>query len=50
MDEPITSGDKLQVVEAWLEYMKAVDKTESWSYAEIAEVDSVYEILKDNIY
>lgn len=45
-----TSGDQLQVIRQWLEYMEKVDEGENWSYGEIAEVQSVYDLIKDNEY
>ena len=49
-EEAITSGDQLTVIRQWLEYMEAVEKTNGWSYGEIIEVQSVYDIVKDNEY
>lgn len=49
-EEAITSGDQLRVVRQWLEYMEKVDEGENWSYGEIAEVQAVYDLLKDNEY
>lgn len=45
-----TSGDQLTVIKQWLKYMEQVDKAEGWSYGEIAEVQAVYDIIKDNEY
>ena len=49
-EEAFTSGDQLSVIRQWLEYMEEVEKVEGWSLAEIAEVQSVYELVKDNEY
>jgi hypothetical protein len=43
-----TSGDQLTVIRQWLEYMEKVEEAENWSIGEIAEVQAVYELLKDN--
>ena len=45
-----TSGDQLMVIRQWLEYMEKVDEAEGWSLGEIAEVQAVYNLLKDNEY
>ena len=45
-----TSGDQLTVIRQWLEYMEQVDEVEGWSYDEIAEVQAVYDLVKDNEY
>lgn len=50
MEYAETSGDQLTVIRQWLEYMEKVDEAEGWSYDEIAEVQQVYDVIKDNIY
>lgn len=50
MEEATTSGDQLTVIRQWLQYMEKVDKAEGWSYGEIAEVQSVYDLVKNNEY
>jgi len=45
-EEAITSGDQLRVISDWLDHMEAVDKTERWSYSEIAEVQAVYDLVR----
>lgn len=49
-EEAVISGDQLEVIAQWLNYMEAVDKKEGWSLGEIAEVQAVYDIIKNNIY
>ena len=45
-----TAGDQLSVIRQWLEYMEKVEKNESYSMAELIEVDAVYSLIKDNEY
>lgn len=45
-----TSGDQLRVIRQWLEYMEDVNERKTWSYGEIAEVQAVYDLIKDNEY
>lgn len=44
------SGDQLTVVRQWLEYMEKCVNKENLSYGEIVEIQSVYDLLKDNEY
>lgn len=49
-EEAITVGDQLSVVRDWLTYMQACDRKENLSYEEVAEIQAVYDLVKNAIY
>jgi len=49
-EEAILTSDQLSVVEKWLDYMKKCDRRETLSLSEIAEIQSVYDLIKHAIY
>ena len=49
-DEALTAADQLSVAREWLEYMEDCAKKEHLSIAELIEIQSVYDLIKNNIY
>lgn len=49
-EEAVIVSDQLSVVESWLRFMRECDEKETLSYGEIAEVQAVYNLVKDAIY
>ena len=49
-DEALTAEDQLTVARKWLEYMEDCAEKEYLSITEINEIQSVYDLIKNNIY
>ena len=49
-DEALTAADQLSVARKWLEYMEDCTEKEYLSITDINEIQSVYDLIKNNTY
>ena len=49
-EEALTAEDQLTVAREWLEYMEDCAKKEYLSIAGLIEIQSVYDLIKNNTY